>query len=146
LIGWGQGDAGDDLRSNEKSSTKCELVHTDMGGPLMKSLGGSIYFITAREDSTGFITAASIKTKDMATEMLKTRIMELETMTGVNLMRVRHDGAKEYLTHDVKAWYEDKGITSEMTAPYKSQQNGTSERVTRTLMERVSAALLESGV
>jgi len=117
-----------------------------MGGPLTKSLGGSIYFITAREDSTGFITATSIKTKDMATEMLKTRIMELEPMTGVNLMRVRHNGAKEYLTHDVKAWYEDKGITSEMTAPYKSQQNGTSERVTRTLMERVSAALLESGV
>jgi len=28
-------------------TTKCELVHTDMGGPLTESLGGSIYFITA---------------------------------------------------------------------------------------------------
>jgi len=32
-----------------------------------------------------------------------------------------------------------------MTAPYKSQQNGTAERVNRTLMERVRAALLDAG-
>jgi len=125
-------------------TTKCELVHTDMGGPLAESLGGSIYFITALEDSTGFITATPIKTKGMASEVLKTRIKQLETMTGVNVKRVRHDGSKEYLTHDLKAWYEDKGITSEMTAPYKSQQNGKAERVNRMLIERVHAALLDS--
>jgi len=32
-----------------------------------------------------------------------------------------------------------------MTAPYKSQQNGKAERVNRALMERVSAALLDTG-
>jgi len=41
-------------RSSTKT-IKCELVHTDMGGPLTESLGGSIYFINALEDSTGFI-------------------------------------------------------------------------------------------
>jgi len=130
-------------RSSNKT-TECELVHTDMGGPLTESLGGSIYNITALEDSTGFITATPIKTKGMASEVLKTRIKQLETMTGVNVKRFRHDGAKEYLTHDLKAWYEEKGITSEMTAPYKAQQNGKAERVNRTLMERVPAALLDS--
>jgi len=131
-------------RSSTKT-TKCELVHTDMGGPLTESLGGSIYFITALEDSTGFITATPTKTKGMASEVLKTRIEQLETMMGVKVKRVHHDGAKEYLTHDLKAWYEDKGITSEMTAPYKAQQNGKAERVSRTLMERVHAALPDSG-
>jgi len=103
-------------RSSTKT-TKCELVHTDMGGPLMESLGCSIYFITALEDSTGFIKATPIKNKGMASEVLKTRIKQLETMTGLKVKRVRHDGAKECLTHDLKAWHEDKGITSEMTAP-----------------------------
>jgi len=98
-------------------TTKCELVHTDMGGPLTESLGGSIYFTTALEDSTGFITATPVSTKGMASEVLKTRIKQLETMTGVKVKRVHHDGAKEYLTHDRKAWYGDKGITSEMTRP-----------------------------
>jgi len=126
-------------------TTKCELVHTDVGGPLTESLGGSIYFITALEESTGFITATPIKTKEMASKVLKTRIKQLETLTGVHVKRIPHDGAKEYLTNDLKAWNEDKGITSEMTAPYKAQQNGKAERVNRTLMERVRAALLDSG-
>jgi len=127
------------------ATTKCELVHTDIGGPLTESLGGSLYLMTALEDSTGFITATPIKTKGMAREVLKTRIKQLETLTGVKVKRVRHDGAKEYVTNDLKAWYEDKRITSEMTAPYKSQQNGKAGRVNRTLMERVRAALLDAG-
>jgi len=36
------------------ATTKCELVHTECGGPLTESLGGSLYFLTALEDSTGF--------------------------------------------------------------------------------------------
>jgi len=67
------------------NTTKCEVVHTDMGGPLTESLGGSISFITALEDSTGFITATPIKTKGMASEVLKTRIKQLETTTGVKV-------------------------------------------------------------
>jgi len=126
-------------------TTKCELVHTDVGGPLTESLGGSIYFITELDDSTGFITATPIKTNGMASQVLKTRIKQLETLTGVHVKRVRHDGAKEYLTNDVKAWYENKGITSEMTAPYKAQKNGKAERFNRTLMERLRAALLDAG-
>ena len=90
-------------RSSTKT-TKCELVHTDMGGPLTESLGGSIYFITALEVSTGFITATPIKTKGMASQVLETRIKQLETLTCVKVKRVRHDGAKEYLTNDLKAW------------------------------------------
>ena len=77
--------------------------------------------------------------------MLKTRIKQLETSTGVHVKRVRHYGAKEYLTNDQKAWNEYKSITSEMTATYKAQQNGKAERVNRTLMERVRAALLDAG-
>jgi len=127
------------------ATTKCELVHTDIGGPLTESLGGSLHFLTALEDSKGFITATPIKKKEMALEVLKTRIKELQTLTGVKVKRVRHNGAEEYVTNDLESWYEDNGITSEMTAPYKSQQNGKAQRVNRTLMERARAALLDAG-
>jgi len=90
-------------RSSTKT-TKCELVHTDMGVPLTESLGDSIYFITALEDSTGLITSTPNNTRGMASQVLKTRIKQLETLTGVNVKRVRHDGAKEYLTNDLRAW------------------------------------------
>jgi len=70
------------LRSSTVT-TKCEVVHTDIGGPFTEALGGSLYFMTALEDSTGFITATPIKTKGMAPEVRKTRIKQLETLTGV---------------------------------------------------------------
>jgi len=85
------------------TTTKCELVHTDIGGPLTESLCGSLYFRTALEDSTGFITATPIKTIGKAPKVLKTRIKHLETLTGVTVKRVRHDSAKQYVTHDLKA-------------------------------------------
>jgi len=44
------------------TSTKCELVHTDVDGPLTESLGSSVYFITQMKDSTVFIMATPIKT------------------------------------------------------------------------------------
>ena len=124
------------------ATTKCEMVPTDTGGPLTESLGGSIYFLTALEYSTGFITATPIKTKGMAPDVLKKRIKQIETLTGTKVKRVRHDGAKEYVTKDLKAKYEDKGIKSEMKAPSKSHRNGKEKRVNRTLIERVHAALL----
>jgi len=77
--------------------------------------------------------------------VLKTRIKQLETLIWVNVKRIRHDSAMEYVTNDLKAWFEEKSIASEMTAPYKSQQNGKAERANRTLMERVRAALLDAG-
>jgi len=76
--------------------------------------------MTELQDSTGFFTATPIKTKGMPPQVLKMRIKQVETLTGVKFKRVRHDGAKKYVTNVLKAWYEDKGITSEMKAPNKS--------------------------
>jgi len=77
------------------TSTKCELVHTDVDGPLTESLGGSVYFMMLMEDSTGFITATLIKTKEMVPDVIKARITQLKTHTGLRLKRVRHDRRKQ---------------------------------------------------
>jgi len=127
------------------TSTSCELVHTDVDGPLSKSWGGSVYFMTLMEDSTGFITATPIKNKGMVPDVIKARITQLETLTGLKVKRVCLDCAKEYVSHDLKAWYDNKGITSEKTAPYSSQQNCKAERANSYIMERVRAALLDAG-
>jgi len=102
------------------TTTKCKLVHTDVVRPLTEALGGSVYFTTLMEDSTGLITATPIKTKGMVPDVIKARIAQLETLTGLKVKRVRHDGAKEYVSHDLKEWYDNKGITSEKTTPYSS--------------------------
>ena len=127
------------------TTTKCGLVHTDVDGPLTESLGGSVYFVTLMEDSTGFITATPIKSQGMVPDVLKARIKQLDTLTGLKGKRDRTDGAKEHVSRDLQAWFEDKGITSEKTAPFSLQQNGEAERANRYIMERVRAALLDAG-
>jgi len=81
----------------------------------------------------------------MASQVLKTHMKQLEKLTGVNVKRVRHDGAKEDLTNAPKAWYDDKGITSETTEPYKEQENRKAKRANRMLMEHMHAELLDGG-
>jgi len=80
----------------------------------------------------------------MAHQVLETRIKKLQTLTGVRVTRVRHDGANKYLSNDIKAWYEDIGMMSETTAPYKAQPNENAERVNRTPMDFIHAALLDA--
>jgi len=127
------------------TSTKCELVHTDVDGPLTESLGSSLFFMTLINDSTGFITATPIKTKGMVSDVIKTRMTQLETLARLKVKRVRHNGAREYVSHDLKAWYDNKGFPSEKTAPYSSQQNGKTEHAKHSIMKRVRAALLDAG-
>jgi len=81
----------------------------------------------------------------LATGGLKTRIQQLKTQTGVKVKRVRHDGAQQYVTDDENAFYEKMGIKLKMTAQFKSQRNGKAERVSRTPIQRVRAALLDAG-
>ena len=74
---------------------KCELVHTDVDGPLTPSLGCFVYFVTLIQYSNGFITATPINSKGIVSDILKARIKQLETLTGLKVKGVRHDGAKE---------------------------------------------------
>jgi len=85
------------------TATKCEVVHTDVNGLLTESLGGSVYFMTLMEHSTGIITARSIKTEEMVPEVVKALMSQLETLTRLKVKLVSHDGATEYLSHDLAA-------------------------------------------
>jgi len=127
------------------TTTKFDLVHSVVDGPLTASLGGSAYFVTLMEDSNVFITATPIKYKGMVPDVLNARIKQLETPTELRVKRVRHDGSKEYVRCDLQAWYKNKGSTSERTAPYASQHNGKAELASRYIVERVRAAFMHAG-
>jgi len=58
--------------------------------------------MTLIEHSTGVITATPIKSKGMVPEVIKAQIVPLETLTGLQVKRVRYDGAEEYVSHDPK--------------------------------------------
>lgn len=131
--------------SNTKTDVM-ELLHVDITGPFPASVGGSRYLIVLYEDAAGVTMGVPIRAKGDAGQVLKAKIPELERRSGKKLKRIRFDGAKEFITGNLKSWYGNKGIDVEITPPYSPQSNGKAERVNRTIKERVRAALVESGL
>lgn len=60
-------------KSTEKVSTKSgEFIHTDLSGPMsVESLGGANYFLTFKDDATGFRFVYFIKHKADVYEKFK---------------------------------------------------------------------------
>ena len=58
----------------------------------------------------------------------------------------RFDGGGEYISSRMKKLLADKGIKVEMTAPYSPSQNGVSERINRTIIEKTRALLIGKSI
>src|SRR5438874_2671899 len=101
------------------------------------SLGGSNVYVTFTDDATSMLFLESIKDRS-AKEML--RVFKefkalVENQINRKIKRLRTDGGGEYAAA-LEAYLKENGISHEKTAPYSPDQNGVSERVNRTIMER----------
>eukprot|EP00955_Chlamydomonas_euryale_P006002 64098-Chlamydomonas_euryale.AAC.1 len=68
----------------------------------------------------------------------------LETQTGDKIKIIRTDRGGEYLNCELRGFFKSKGIIHQTTAPYSRQQNGSTERLNRTLVEKVRAMLQDA--
>ncbi|KAG2878814.1 hypothetical protein PC115_g22966 [Phytophthora cactorum] len=75
-----------------------------------------------------------LRAKSESEDCIKTYIMKVQTQFGKKVKFVRHDGACEFATNSLKAFYEDEGIEQQTTVPYAHQTNGTAERAIRTIV------------
>ncbi|KAG2762260.1 hypothetical protein Pcac1_g25895 [Phytophthora cactorum] len=112
-----------------------ELLHFDICGPMEKdSLGGSKYLLLIVDEASGCMKGFCLRAKSESEECLKNYIMKVQTQFGKRVKFVRHDGAREFATNSLKAFYEDQGIEQQTTVPYAHQTNGTAERAIRTIV------------
>ena len=124
------------------SSSKLELLHTDVCGPLpVTSLGGSKYFVTILDDYTKSSTVHTLAHKSETAAAVKATITQLETQGGTRVRRLRCDNGSEYINQELKAFCASKGIMLETTVRYSPEQNGAAERLNRTLLDKVRPML-----
>ena len=110
------------------------LVHSDVCGPMqVNSLKGARYYISFRDDFSGFRVVYFIKEKTEVPECCRNFIALLHTQTGQLVISFRTDGGTEYLPLD--PWLKKKGIRHETTVRFTPQQNGKAERDNRTIVE-----------
>jgi Reverse transcriptase (RNA-dependent DNA polymerase) len=87
-----------------------------------------------------------LATKSAAAEALKSNLLLLERQAGRKLKAVRSDRGGEYVNESLKKFFAERGVQHQLSAAYTPQQNGSAERLNRTLVERALAMLLESGL
>lgn len=135
------------FQGETSSTSKLELLHVDLVGPLDPSRGGCVHFLGLHDDKTEFAAATPLRTKAEGGKALRNWIVNWENQSGLKVKRLRADGAGELIgSADMQEFFQEKGISVEPTAPYSPQSNGAAERLNRTLMERVRAMLVASAM
>eukprot|EP00253_Pinus_taeda_P023081 PITA_23081 len=133
----------------EKKSEKLELVHTDVWGPAqVSSLCGSRYYVTFIDDATRKTWIYCIKNKSDVFDTFKKWKALVEIETGKKLKCLRSDNGGEYCSKEFDRYCSEHGIRREKTVPRTPQENGVSERMNRTIMERARepSSSLDGGV
>ena len=112
-----------------------EMLHFDICGPMEeKSLGGSKYLLLIVDEASGCMKGFCLNSKSESEDCVKKYITMIQAQFGKKVKFVRHDGAREFATNSLQAFYEAEGIEQQTTVPYAHQTNGTAERAIRTIV------------
>ena len=128
-----------------RTSRPLEVIHSDVCGFMEQSTyDGHRYFVTFIDDFSHFAKIYLLKRKSEVFAKFK----EFEAMAtahfGRKISKLRCDNGREYVGKNLQNFCKEKGIQLVLTVPYTPQQNGVSERLNRTLMEKVRSMLFES--
>jgi hypothetical protein len=120
----------------EKKSERLELVHIDIWGPYqVSSLGGSRYYVTFTDDATRKNWVYCIRQKSDFFYTFKKWKALVENETRKRSKCLRSENGGEYCSKEFDDYYSYHGIHRENTVPGTPQENGVSERMSRTIME-----------
>lgn len=123
-----------------------QLVHSDLAGPFIPSLGGASYFMGFTDDFSRFSVIYFLKHKSEAMAAFESFRAESELQTGCRIKAIRTDNGGEYTSKRFENLLSSAGIQSQFTAPDSPEFNGVSERLNRTLADKVRALLLQSNL
>lgn len=105
-----------------------EYFHSDVCGPMkVDSVSGAKFFLTFKDDASGFRVIYFIKHKSDVIDKFKEFERFVANKFVTPMKRLRTDNGREYCNKMYK-YLSKRGIQLENTAPYTPQQNGRAER------------------
>ena len=137
------------LSAGHVTTAPGELMHADLIGPIRPSSRcGASYVLDLVDDFSKLsaVTLLHTKSADEVSAAIISTVLMLEQKTGEPVQRFRSDGGCEFVNEKLASFFKSKHIEHETSAPYTPQQNGVAERMNRTLLDRVRAMLLDSGL
>ena len=121
-------------------------IYSDVCGPMSyASLGGARFYVLFKDEFSGWIKINFMKSKSEVLYYLQSFSAFLKNHTGETIQRLRTDNGTEYVNAATSKWTMEMGIHHETSATYTPEQNGTSKRVNRTIMESARSMMHASG-
>jgi hypothetical protein len=133
--------------NNNRSKEILDLIHSDVCGSMpVKSLGGSLYYVTFIGDYSRKTWLYLLKTKDEVFNKFQEFKAEIENLRNKKIKILRTDNGGEYTSKEFVAFCKLAGIRRELTVPHNPQQNGVAERKNKSIEETVKALLNDQGL
>ena len=119
-----------------------QLIHSDVCGPMQTSTpGGARYFISFKDDFSGWRVVYFLKNKSEVEDYFKKYVNQLRGETGNHVNTLRSDNGGEFMGQSFQIWLQHKGIRHETSVPHTPEQNGVAERSNRTVVEAARSML-----
>lgn len=132
-------------KSRERTNVPGEEISADVVGPISPtSLGESKYFLTVVDTASKYAWVKILKAKSQAEEELKGIVNSIENKKEKSVKRIITDGGGEFVNQNMKSWLREKGITHITTTRNTPQNNGTAERMNRTIMEKARTIRIDT--
>lgn len=135
-------------KAKHYSKEVLEYIHTDLWGSpnTVSSLAGAHYFLTFTDDYSKKVWIYFLKTKDEVFHWFAEWKLLVENQTGRKIKCLRTDNGLEFCNRQMDSLCRESGIKRHKTCSYTPQQNGISERMNRSIMDKVRAMLVETGL
>lgn len=132
-------------QAQKKSKSVCELIHTDVCGPMQtESMSKKRYLMTMIDDYSRFAMIYFLREKSEVNEKVREYVALVQNKFNRKPKVIRSDRGGEYMSGDLKNYLRQMGIQTQYTAPYSPQQNGVAERKNRTLIEMARCMLTDA--
>lgn len=129
------------IKDKHNITRPLQVVHSDICTVKPTTLHNYDYFATFIDQYTHYCCTYLLKQKSGLFEAFKDYVAKSEVNFKYKIKFLYCDNGTEYLSNAMKDYCSSKGITYHLTIPYTPQQNGVSERMNRTIMDKTRALL-----
>ena len=120
-------------------------ISTDLCGPMpVISYDGYRYFIAFICSATKWLEIRLLTSKAGALKAFRDVKSLVENQSGDSIKIVRSDWGREFENHEFTEYLTTNGIAHEHSAPYSHEQNGQSERLNRTILDKARCLLFQA--
>lgn len=134
-------------KSERQSKAVLELIHSDIMGPMeSNSIGGARYILTFIDDYSRKVFLYFLKAKSDTLDAFKTFKALVENQTERKIKILRTDGGSEYRSKEFDDLCRKNGIQHQVTTAYTPQQNGTAERMNRSIVEKAKCLMFDANL